>query len=73
MSKVWTPAELLAIAFAHKPNFAPGAEYEYCNTNYILLGLIVEKIDGKTLAEAMRDAIVRAARLAAHHITCQAT
>ncbi len=54
MSKVWTPAELLAIAFAHKPNFAPGAEYEYCNTNYILLGLIVEKIDGKTLAEAMR-------------------
>jgi D-alanyl-D-alanine carboxypeptidase len=54
MSKVWTPAELLAIAFAHKPNFAPGADYEYSNTNYILLGLIVEKIDGKTLAEAMR-------------------
>ena len=24
-------------------NFAPGAEYEYCNTNYILLGLIIEK------------------------------
>ncbi len=54
MSKLWTPAELLAIAFAHKPNFAPGTDYEYSNTNYILLGLIVEKIDGKTLAEAMR-------------------
>ncbi|MGB7047771.1 MAG: serine hydrolase domain-containing protein [Candidatus Cybelea sp.] len=39
MSKVWTPAELLAIAY---------------NTNYILLGLIIEQIEGKTLAEAMR-------------------
>jgi D-alanyl-D-alanine carboxypeptidase len=54
MSKVWTPVKLLAIAFAHKPNFAPGADYEYSNTNYILLGLIIEKIEGKTLAEVMR-------------------
>ena len=54
MSKVWTPAELLAIAFAHKPNFAPDADYEYCNTNYVLLGLVIEKVGGKTLAEAMR-------------------
>lgn len=53
-NKAWTPAELLAIAFAHKPNFAPGAEYEYCNTNYILLGLIVEKIERNSLAEVMR-------------------
>ncbi len=50
MGKVLTPAELLAIAFAHKPNFAPDADYEYSNTNYILLGLIVEKVGGKTLA-----------------------
>ena len=54
MSKIWTPAELLAIAFAHKPNFAPGAEYEYSNTNYVLLGQIIEKIEGKPLAEVMR-------------------
>lgn len=54
MNKVWTPAELLAIAFAHRPNFAPGAEYEYCNTNYILLGLIIETIGGTSLAEEMR-------------------
>ncbi len=42
-TKVWTPAELLAIAFAHPPNFPPGTKYEYCNTNYALLGLIAEK------------------------------
>src|SRR5262249_40590189 len=32
MTKVWTPRELLAIAFAHPPNFAPDGEYEYNNT-----------------------------------------
>jgi D-alanyl-D-alanine carboxypeptidase len=46
---------LLAIAFKHSPNFAPNADYEYSNTNYILLGLIVEKIERKTLGQAMQD------------------
>lgn len=54
-AKVWTPAGLLAIAFAHPPNFPPGAKYEYNNTNYALLGLVVEKVDGKPLAQAMQD------------------
>jgi len=54
-TKVWAPAELLAIAFAHPPNFPPGAAYEYNNTNYALLGLVAEKIDGKPLAQAMQD------------------
>ena len=53
--KVWTPAEVLSIAFARPPNFAPGEKYEYCNTNYALLGLIVENVDGKSLARALQD------------------
>src|SRR5256714_9397227 len=44
-TKVWTPEELLAIAFAHPPNFPPGTAYEYSNTNYVLLGLIAEQVD----------------------------
>jgi D-alanyl-D-alanine carboxypeptidase len=54
-TKVWSPDELLAIAFAHPPNFPPGAAFEYSNTNYALLGLIIEKVDGKPLAQAMQD------------------
>jgi D-alanyl-D-alanine carboxypeptidase len=54
-AKVWTPAELLAIAFAHPPNFLPGKEYEYNNTNYALLGLVAEKLDGKPLANCFQD------------------
>ena len=54
-SKVWSAAQVLAIAFKRPPNFAPGAEYEYCNTNYALLGVIAERIDGKPLARVMKD------------------
>src|SRR6266550_3036438 len=45
-TRAWTPEELLVIAFKRPPLFAPGTEYDYCNTNYALLGLIVEKLEG---------------------------
>lgn len=54
-SKAWTPAELLTLAFAHPSNAPPGTTYEYSNTNYVLLGLIVEKLDAKPLAQSMHD------------------
>jgi len=54
-AKVWTPAELLAIAFAHPANFPPGKEYEYNNTNYALLGLVAEKVEGNPLPQVMHD------------------
>jgi D-alanyl-D-alanine carboxypeptidase len=54
-TKVWTTEELLAIAFARPPNFPPGTAYEYNNTNYTLLGLIAEQVDGRPMAQAMQD------------------
>ena len=54
-TKVWTTEEVLAIAFARPPNLPPGTAYEYNNTNYMLLGLIAEKVDGKPLDRAMQD------------------
>ena len=54
-TRVWTPQELLAIAFKRPPLFAPGKEYDYCNTNYVLLGLIAEKLEGMPLAKIFQD------------------
>jgi D-alanyl-D-alanine carboxypeptidase len=45
----YAPTELVGLATAHKPNFAPGASWSYCNSCYILLGLIVEKATGRTI------------------------
>jgi D-alanyl-D-alanine carboxypeptidase len=54
-TKVWSPAEVLAIAFKHPPYFSPGTDFHYSNTNYVLLGLIAEKIEGKSLASYFED------------------
>jgi D-alanyl-D-alanine carboxypeptidase len=54
-TKVWKPQQLLDIAFAQPPNFAPGAEYEYNNTNYVLLGLIAELLYGQPIATVFEE------------------
>jgi D-alanyl-D-alanine carboxypeptidase len=54
---IWTPHELLAIAFAHPQNFPAGSEYEYNNTNYVLLGLVMEKLTAMPAAAALQARI----------------
>lgn len=54
-AKVWSPQEVLAIASAHPASSPPGTTYQYNNTNYALLGLVAEKVDGKPLAQMMRE------------------
>lgn len=54
-AKVWTPQEVLDIAFAHPPSFAPNESYEYSNTNYALLGLVAEKVGERPLPEQLQD------------------
>ncbi|MFI1379959.1 serine hydrolase domain-containing protein [Embleya sp. NPDC020886] len=54
---VWTPEELLAIAFAHPAYFPPGGGFHYSNTNTILLGLIAEQLTGQPLAELFRQRV----------------
>ncbi len=50
----WTPEEILA-TFAHAPYFPPGTDYHYSNTNFILLGMIIEQITGQPLGDVYRQ------------------
>ncbi|MFG1921665.1 serine hydrolase domain-containing protein [Cryptosporangium sp. NPDC048952] len=54
---VYTDAELLKIAFKHQPYFAPGKGWQYSNTNYILLGMILQKQTGQTMPELVEERI----------------
>ena len=54
-TKVWTPQEVLAIAFQRPPESPPDTSYDYNNTNYALLGLIAEKVGGQPLAQQFQD------------------
>jgi D-alanyl-D-alanine carboxypeptidase len=47
----WNPQDLVAIAVQNPPIFPPGEGWNYSNTNYILLGMIIEKLTGNTAEE----------------------
>jgi peptidoglycan/LPS O-acetylase OafA/YrhL/CubicO group peptidase (beta-lactamase class C family) len=55
----WQPGELVEYAAGQPPSFAPGAKnrWDYSNTNYVILGMIVEKATGRTLAQELRQRI----------------
>ncbi|MEU2234881.1 serine hydrolase domain-containing protein [Streptomyces vietnamensis] len=54
----FTPQQLLAYSFKHPVQFQPGAEFDYCNTNLILLGLVVEKVSGTPLHEFIQKNVI---------------
>ncbi|MFJ8020163.1 serine hydrolase domain-containing protein [Streptomyces sp. NPDC096311] len=53
-----TPEELVAIAMTHKPLFAPGASWSYSNTNYVLAGMVIEKVTGHSYATEIRRRVI---------------
>lgn len=57
-AKFWHPMEMINLAkHKMKPNFAPGTDYHYTDSEYILLGLIVENMSGMKLHNFFRHHI----------------
>ena len=55
--KICTPEELVAASTKHPLSFTPGTKYEYCNTNTIILGLLIKKVTGKTVSQVFNEKI----------------
>ncbi|MGP3638429.1 serine hydrolase domain-containing protein, partial [Streptomyces sp. 24-1644] len=53
-----SPMKHVRLALSHKPLFEPGEKHSYSNTNYVLAGLIIEKVGGRTYEEEVRDRII---------------
>jgi len=54
----YTSDDVLALAAKQRHlNFDPGAEYNYSNTGYILLGIVVKRVSGKTLRQFAAEQI----------------
>ncbi|MER6360348.1 serine hydrolase domain-containing protein [Kitasatospora sp. NPDC001527] len=51
--------QLVRIAVAHPPVFAPGTSHRYSNTNYLLAGLVIERVTGRPWGEEVERRIVR--------------
>jgi D-alanyl-D-alanine carboxypeptidase len=54
----FTAQDALAIVRAHPPDFAPGTDIHYSDSNYVLLQLIAEQVTGSPLGETIRSQIL---------------
>lgn len=54
-----TPEELIEVARAHGNGFCPGEYWSYCNTGYVMLGRIIEQIEGKPFHEVLAARVIQ--------------
>jgi len=59
LARQWTPRQLVEIGIGAKPTFPPGKGWAYSNTNYVLLGMIVQKATGRSFGAVLRSEILR--------------
>ena len=57
-ARTWTPADVLELVADQPRDFAPGTQFAYSNTNYIVAGLLLESVTGMTLADNLQSRIV---------------
>ncbi|MFE9681692.1 serine hydrolase domain-containing protein [Streptomyces sp. NPDC006285] len=53
-----SPRDLVGIATAHEPDFAPGASWNYSNTNYVLAGMVIQKATGHPYGDEIRRRLI---------------
>lgn len=51
-------AQALAIIQAHPSQFTPGTNYQYSNSNYVLLGRILEIVIGKPIRTILKEEVI---------------
>jgi D-alanyl-D-alanine carboxypeptidase len=57
--RVWKPQELVAYILDTRAPFAAGEGWDYSDTNYIVLGMIVEKVTGRRYYDLAREWLLR--------------
>lgn len=58
VTQSFTELQLLNYAIPASPVFAPGAQYQYSNTNTVLLGMVVEKVTGQPFSAVLQSGIL---------------
>ncbi len=58
MSRRWTAREMLEYIKTRPLNFTPGAKHSYSNTNYLLMGLIIEAVTGLKWEDYIKSKII---------------
>ncbi|MEU6228092.1 serine hydrolase domain-containing protein [Streptomyces sp. NPDC047042] len=57
--RTWTPNEIVKVAMGHKPEFAPGADWRYSNTNYTIAGMVIKQATGNSYGDEVRRRVIK--------------
>jgi CubicO group peptidase (beta-lactamase class C family) len=63
IDKKHSKEDILKVITTYKSNFEPGSKYEYSNSNFYILGCIIEKLTKKSYEENLLNRIVKKAEL----------
>ncbi|WP_299736882.1 serine hydrolase [uncultured Rossellomorea sp.] len=63
LQDIFPPRSLVRLIANHDLEFEPGTEYHYSNTGYIVLGMIVEKLSGKSIEDVIDQWIIQPLQL----------
>ena len=58
LARYWSPEDLIGLVAKQPPLFKPGTRQLYCNTGFLMLAVIAEKITGRTYAEQVQEIFV---------------
>lgn len=59
VDKIWNPEELIQFVLDDEPLFSAGKGFSYADTNYILAGMIVEKVTGKKFYDLANQKVLQ--------------
>ncbi|QPM90603.1 serine hydrolase domain-containing protein [Pseudooceanicola algae] len=56
--RVYAPEDLLSYIATEPPLFEPGTQFDYSNTNTVLLGMVIEQVSGQPIGDTLRAEII---------------
>jgi D-alanyl-D-alanine carboxypeptidase len=59
LERYWSPEQLVTAALAGSDRLPAGTRYRYCNTDYILLGMLIEQVTGQRVDAQLWQRIVK--------------
>jgi D-alanyl-D-alanine carboxypeptidase len=61
--KDYDPSDLIAIAAAKPLEFEPSSKFAYCNTNYFIIGLLIDKVTGRSYRTEITERVLEPLKL----------
>ncbi|WP_329297195.1 beta-lactamase family protein [Streptomyces sp. NBC_00659] len=61
--KHYEPQDLIAVAAAKPLEFEPGTRFAYCNTNYFVIGLLIDQVTGRSYRQEITERVLQPLQL----------